>query len=154
MQSACQNRYQRLKSRSSPDFHLGPFSTAVAGKRFGALLLTTLLMVRLRARAWDVRIVQAHTRRLLCVLAGDLRGRVGISPIKAVAFHGLFPDFIYYIAEYARDGNDDHCSMPLLTGGCPFEILDNNCHAWVDKHKVQPTLATRSCMAKKDSRCS
>ncbi|KAK0231928.1 hypothetical protein EDD85DRAFT_956767 [Armillaria nabsnona] len=86
---------------------------------------------------WNVKVVQELVHRLLYVLARDFRGRDSKSPTKAVTLRGLFAGCIYCIAEYTRDDNSDRCGMALLTKGSLFEMLDNECSAWVDKFELE-----------------
>ncbi|SJL01091.1 uncharacterized protein ARMOST_04407 [Armillaria ostoyae] len=105
-----------------------PFTTAVACKRFGPLLLTMLSYSWVKGE--DVgheNNAGACSSAALRLCVWSPRG-VGIS-IKAVVLHDLLPDFIYSIAKYARDRNDNRCSMALLTRGSLFEKRDTHCRA-------------------------
>ncbi|PBK72165.1 hypothetical protein ARMSODRAFT_746114 [Armillaria solidipes] len=106
-----------------------PFTTAVACKRFGPLLLTMLLYGWVKGEdvGYENNAGACSSAALrLCVRSPR---SVGIS-IKAVVLRDLLPDFIYSIAKYARDRNDNRCSMALLTRGSLFEKLDTNCCAF------------------------
>ncbi|KAK0226969.1 hypothetical protein EDD85DRAFT_794813 [Armillaria nabsnona] len=64
---------------------------------------------------WNAKVVQERARQLMYVLACDLRGCDGESPIKASTLRDLFTDFIYCIVKYTRDKMATRCNLALLT---------------------------------------